>query len=151
MSIDLEAGRLAVAERRAQAFDMFLKGIAPDEIAKLAGYPDGAAAGTDIRQTLKILRERAYDDMDALKTAELARLDAMMAKCFDIIEEDHHILCEGVSTGYTTPMPKLAAMKMVLRIMERRAKLLGLDSPQKIGVSAVVKYELVGIELENLT
>jgi hypothetical protein len=89
--------------------------------------------------------------MDALRTAELARLDAMMAKCFDIIEDDvWKYDAQGNVLG-PDHSAKLGAMKMVLGIMERRAKLLGLDSPQKIGVSAVVKYELVGIELENLT
>ena len=151
MTADADAARLAVAERRGQAFDLFLKGIDPAEIAQLCGYQDGTAATTDIRATLRILRERAYDDMDALRSAELARLDGMMAKCFEIIEDDHPLLFQGEATGYSDVAPKLAAMKMILGIMERRAKLLGMDAPTKIGVSAVVKYELVGIDTGALT
>lgn len=150
-STDLDAARLQVAERRGQAFDLFLKGIELSEIAQLCGYSDGTAAGTDIRATLKILRERQYDDMDALRSAELARLDAMMAKCFEIIEERRYIYDrEGNELG-PDHSASLGAMKMILSIMERRAKLLGLDAPTKIGVSAVVKYELVGIDTGALT
>lgn len=151
MTADADSARLVVAQRRGEALELFLKGITPDEIAQQCGYQSADAAVTDIRATLRILRERAYDDMDALRAAELARLDGLTAKCFEIIEERRYIYDREGNELVPDHATSLAAMKMILGIMERRAKLLGLDAPAKIGVSAVVKYELVGIDTGALT
>jgi hypothetical protein len=52
---------------------------------------------------------------------------------------------------YRDDGPVLAAAKAILGIEERRAKLLGIDAPTKIGVSATVRYEVVGVDPEVLT
>jgi len=47
--------------------------------------------------------------------------------------------------------PVLAANDRLLRIQERRAKLLGIEAPQQIITDATVRYEVVDIDTDKLT
>jgi hypothetical protein len=46
--------------------------------------------------------------------------------------------------------PVLAAVDRLLRIQERRAKLLGLDAPVRADVGGKLSYEIVGVDLGQL-
>ncbi len=107
-----ERGRYAAAERRKQALELRKSGATYQVIADQLGYKTRDSARKAIYSALKdITRESAED----VRTLEIARLDALMLA-----------LWPKARQGNETSVDR------ILRIMERRAKLIGLDSPTKI-------------------
>ena len=113
---------LTATVRQAKALELRSRGLSYRQIAQELGYsgPAGAykAVGTGLDKTL---REHSED----VRQLELERLDAML---------------DGVYGKATSGDDK--AIHVALRIMERRAKLLGLDAPTK-GI-------MLTAEIENL-
>lgn len=102
--------KVDVRQRRAQALELRRAGIKYTEIARRLGYKSRAAAAQDITRALdQIVREPG----EAVLAQELDRLDAMLA---------------GLWPDARRGEP--AAVDRVLRIMDRRAKYLGLDQYQ---------------------
>lgn len=90
------------------------------QIAETAGYnsPQAAYAAVD-----RALQDTLQEPADRLRKIEVERLDRMMRK-------PYLAACGGDGK----------ALHNVLRIMERKAKLLGLDAPQKIETSEGTTY-----------
>jgi len=102
---------LDALDRQMQALELRKAGVSYSDIAKNLGYKSASGAFAAVRSALKkTLREPA----DELRTLELERLDALWFTYY--------------------PMAKRGdrqAMDRCIRIMERRARLLGLDAPQR--------------------
>ena len=111
--------RLTAVERQRQALEMRKAGKGFVEIAQVLGYggPSGAynAVTTALRKTLQ-------EPADELRQMELARLDALQAALWP----------KAIAGEW-------AAADRVLSIMERRAKLLGLDAPTRADVVTQTK------------
>ncbi|WP_075662445.1 hypothetical protein [Streptomyces acidiscabies] len=157
-----KAARAAIARRRSDAIDLRLAGVDWLTIArKLAAdptvnsdgiaYPQGYgieryrknqdsptnealihAACRDVRTALAGRRAELNDDVDELRALEADRLDRLFFVAYKKAVRDQD----------------LAAIDRTLRIMERRARLLGLDMP--------VRTELSGpdggpVQVENVT
>jgi hypothetical protein len=92
---------------------------------------------------------------EMVRQLELDKLDAMEAAALAIMERQHWAHSNGrlVYMG-DQPLeddgPALAAVNTLLRVQERRSKLLGLDSPTKLAVTGAMRYELVGIEMDDV-
>ena len=111
--------RVAEADRQRLAVEARRAGAAYDDIARQLGYRDKSGAYRAVRAGLaKALREPA-DDLRAL---ELARLDRLQLAHW-----------QKAAAG------DAAATHTVLKIMERRAKLLGLDAPIRVDVRRLVR------------
>jgi hypothetical protein len=108
------ARRIEAAEKRAKAVEMRLMGMPYRKIASRLGISVGMAhkAVTKAMADLQAQQEEAAEQVRAM---ELDRLDQIMFQHFT-----------QALKGDT------AATDRVLKIMERRAKLLGLDAPSKI-------------------
>ncbi len=112
---------IAIAERRAKTLELRRQGRSFEEIASRLGISDSTAHG-DVRAGMaQIVAEPAAH----LLRLELLRLDHLQ-------QAFHKRACEG----------DIAATNMVLRILDQRAKLLGLyrdqgrgESVEKLGVS----------------
>lgn len=99
-------------ERERQALDLRRAGITYDVIASRLGYTNRSAAKKAVmRGIARTLQESA----DELRTVEADRLDRMQAAAW---------------TGAMRGDDK--ALVTVLKIMERRARLLGLDAPTSL-------------------
>ncbi|MFJ6428899.1 helix-turn-helix domain-containing protein [Microbacterium maritypicum] len=115
--------RIQRASRRAEAFALRRNGVSTAAIAQHLGVHPRTVS-TWIRDAIQAI---PAEEADAIRTLELERLDAIMA-----------------------PQMRLAlagdgfAVDRVLRIMERRARLLGLDSAKPGG------FEQVGALLDRL-
>ena len=105
--------RTAVAaERWAEALELRKAGYSYDHIASAVGYSSrGSAREAVMRGIKEIVREPAEEVL----ALELARLDEMLIKAL-----------ESARNG--DPQ----AIDAVLKIMNRRSKYLGMDSPEKI-------------------
>jgi hypothetical protein len=104
--------RIEAAERQALALKMRKEGCTYDKIAQRVGYASPAGAEKAVKAALhKMIKDDAQDVL----TFEIARLDEML-------EGAYGLACVGNPIAITS----------VLKIMERRAKLLGIDAPTKV-------------------
>lgn len=100
--------RIDNLERTLQALDLRRKGYSYVQIAAIMGYAYASGAEKAVRRALKyVIREPA----EAVRKLELDRLDSMLQAIWPRVQRGD-----------------LLAMDRALRIEERRAKLLGLDT-----------------------
>lgn len=108
------SARIAQRTRAAAALRLRATGVSFAEIAAQLGYPSENAAN---KAVLTALRREVHEEANQLRTLEGLRLDDLHAAAWD-----------KAMTGDP------AAIGCVLRIMERRARLFGLDAPQRVDV-----------------
>jgi hypothetical protein len=118
------ARRLAAVERQRLALGMRRGGASYDDIARKLGYagPNGAH-----KAVLSAIRKTLAEPADDVRLLELDRLDRLQLAYWTR------------ATGDRDRPPDLAAAHYVLKLMDRRARLLGLDAPIKIDVRALVR------------
>ncbi len=114
--------RLSALDRQMQALDLRKSGASFAAIAQALNYASPSGAHKAVMSAIKkVLREPAEE----VRTLELERLDRLqMAAWTKAIKGD------------------LRAIDAVLRIMKRRAELLGLDAPARINVEMAVVEEV---------
>jgi DNA-binding CsgD family transcriptional regulator len=114
-----KTGKAAILtlERRRQAVDLRRKGKSYNEIADIMGLNKSSIHKT-VSKALKELKDDLEADATLLRAQELDRLDSLQSACWPDAME-----------GNTT------AGAQILRVMERRAKLLGLDEAQSESTS----------------
>lgn len=96
----------AAAKRRARCVELVSRGWRYEDIAREVGY---ATRGAVSKAVHRALRERAVDAVDEFRALEIARLDALQVAVW-----------EQAMAG------DVKAATTVLRIIDRRIKLLGL-------------------------
>ncbi|MGW1433116.1 hypothetical protein ACWD6K_31410 [Streptomyces sp. NPDC002431] len=128
---------LTTAERDAAAADLRSKGWTYRRIAAQLGYNHRADAYNAVQ---RVLKETVREAGEELRTLELERLDALYAAATEVLEREHVTVSNGRVVDLNgMPLPDdgpvLAAIDRLLKIQERRAKLLGLDAPAKAAVT----------------
>lgn len=108
------AGEAALlTERRAIALELRKGGCSYRAIAE-ALQVNVHTAYDDVQAELLELRQHTTDDAEAVKSIELERCDTML---------------QGLEAGIKAGDPQ--SVNAAIRVMERRARLLGLDAPEK--------------------
>lgn len=107
-------------ERQRQALELRKAGVSFEIIADRVGYKDASGAYRAVRAALK---KTLQEPADELRMTEVARLDQMLLG-----------LWPKAIKGDTWSVDR------VLRIMERRAALLGLDAPVKRELSGSIEF-----------
>lgn len=106
---------LTPVERQAQAVQLRKAGHSFDEIAQRLGYAGKQGAH---KAVMTALRKMLQEPTDELRALELERLDSMLNALWPgIMRQD----------AYT---PR--AVEVALKVMDRRAALLGLDAPKQV-------------------
>jgi hypothetical protein len=115
-----KAQQAATAERRSKAIRLKIEGHTYTEIAEKLGYSNRASACSDIRRALEkhVIEEGLA--VEAWRELELARLDVLQKAIWPEAMEGN---------------PR--AIETALKILDRRAKLLGLDSAIKLEVLTI--------------
>lgn len=121
------------AERDGQAARLRAEGLTYDEIAKRLRYADKSGAK---RSVDRAMLAAVKDAGDAARQLELTRLDLLWRKAYAQLDAQHLVVNDGrvvlwQGQALTDPMPLLHAIDRLLKISERRAKLLGLDAPTR--------------------
>jgi Ni,Fe-hydrogenase III large subunit len=98
-------------ERQKEALSLRLVGLSYDAIAERLGFANRSGSFRAVQAALK---KTLQEPADELRTLELERLDSMLLPLMAQAKKGNQ-----------------GAVDRVLRIMERRAKLLGLDAPTK--------------------
>lgn len=125
------------ADRDQQAARLRAMGYTFERIAAEVGYDSRATAYAAVQ---RVLRETVREAGDELRTLELERLDAMQAAAVEVLERRHVTVSNGkvIQLG-GEPLeddgPVLAAIDRMIRIQERRARLLGLDAPVRANLT----------------
>ena len=121
--------RISATDRQRQALELRKGGATLQEIAERVGYAGASGAAHAIGSALKRTIQAPADELRAL---ELDRLDALHAAVWPQAVSGH-----------------LGAVDRALKVMERRAKLLGLDgsSTLRIEGSVLLKAQLIADEL----
>ena len=104
--------RLCAVERAKQALELRKGGASFPEIARALGY--SAAAGA-YQAVMSALRKTLKEPAEEVRTLEVARLDAMLLALWAQVKQGNQ-----------------GAIDKALKVEERRAKLLGLDAPNKV-------------------
>ncbi len=148
------ATSIAATQRRAEMLRLRLEGLTLEEIGVRMEIQAESVYGVISRALRSVVKEPGEE----LMALELARCDALLAEAMNVVRAFHPVIhcgvvvraaVEGVdgqplrdaATGSVLTValedkaPKLAAINTALRVMERRAKLLGLDKPTKISAT----------------
>jgi hypothetical protein len=147
--------RTQMAEEQVWCYEQRLRGLSLRAIAELSAgqCPTGRALSmkTVHRRIESEIGVRVQPKAAELRQMELDRLDEQEAAVRKVLETTHYKTNGGEVVRHNgRPMhddgPVLQAQDRLLRIGERRAKLLGIDSPERIVTDATVRFEVVGID-----
>jgi len=105
--------RIRAAEREKQATAMRLAGATYRQIGERLGISE-AGAWQAVRRALERTRKTTADEAEHLRAIECERIDAMLLAVWPQASKGH-----------------LGAVATVVKLMARRAMLLGLDAPQR--------------------
>lgn len=145
-----KATKAVTAERRTKLINKRLEGHRFEDIWRELGYSSRTAATKDFSRALEIRIAEQRASIEVHREAEIMRLDGELQRLtalytkVETIAARYHVTVSGGRVVYheESPLeddgPALAAVDRLLRIEEsrrkvgeRRAKLLGLDAPQK--------------------
>jgi hypothetical protein len=110
-----ETSQIDTKKREARVFELRIQGNTFDQIATEVGYSGPSGAWQAYQ---RVRSEFIYESIDESRQLELMRLDELQVAVWD-----------RAING------ELPAAHCVLKIMDRRAKLLGLDKPEKVEVN----------------
>lgn len=135
------------AARDAEACRLRARNLTYRQIADELGI-DVRSAYDGVQRALKDTLQEPADD---LRRLELERLDELARQARGVMEATHYVVDKGsVVIWEGSPLlddaPVLAAVDRLLKVQERRAKLLGLDSPQRVSVDA----QQIGEDIKGL-
>jgi predicted transcriptional regulator len=129
MGAKADARRLESMERRVTALKLRKRGFSYRDIAThLKVTPE--AVRQMVKKETDLLQGELSELAEDVRTLDVARLDQMMARAMNL----------AVPTNATDD-PDLRAMETVLKIMDRKAKLLGLDAPKQLEIMTVDKID----------
>jgi hypothetical protein len=133
------APKVTVRERERQAVALHLAGKKFDEIAEVVGYTN---RGTAYETVMRALRRETVADIEEIRNVEVARIDAMLESIWPLAIEDPEWVRQFADAKQVVPLhddegrevvfiipsdAKLEAIAKIIRLMERRARYLGLD------------------------
>lgn len=146
---------IETAERDAEAAQLRARGVGYREIAERLGFEDHSGAYRAVQRALvRTVAEPAAE----VRAVQVAQLDMLTQQALVVLEREHItiqqgrvVLLEG-EDGVSRPVqddgPVLAAIDRLLKIQERRAKLLGLDAPAR---HEVVTLDAIDAEIDRLS
>lgn len=146
---------LPTAQRDREAAELRTQGHSYHEIAQRLGYKHRESAR---RAVARALVDAVREPADELRQMELIRLDSLWVEAVKVLHAAHVTVSNGkvvtmTKDGEEVPVaddaPVLQAIDRLLKIMERRSKLLGLDAPTKVEVMSLDRIDQAIAELER--
>lgn len=139
------------AERDAEACRLRMRGSTYEQIAQQLGYSHRDLARRAVQRALTaVVSEPAAE----LRQLELIRLDELWRRGWAVLDREHHLVQAGrvVRDAAGSPVPDwhpvLRAIDSLLRVMDRRARLLGLDAPVRVVPISIgeIEAEIAALE-----
>jgi DNA-binding CsgD family transcriptional regulator len=127
-----------VAERRAKVLQMRAAGVPPAVIAQQLGITTHQVSN-DLQRSLKLRTEEMNQAAGELRALEVEKLEAMERAAWAVMHRKHYQIGSSGQVArhpetkevLTDDDPILRSIATLLRIQERRSKLLGLDAPTR--------------------
>lgn len=120
----------------------------------------GVAKSSVGRAVERALKQIIQEPAEAVLQLELSRLDWMWNEAVKVLERDHIVVSNGRvifdprQTHDEVPLLDddhvLRTLATMTKIMDRRARYLGLDAAQKLIISEPVRYVLEGVEVDGV-
>jgi hypothetical protein len=132
--------RVRAAQRRREALELRMAGATYQDIGEVLGVSKTRAIKA-VQEALRELQDLTVEKAEELRSTELARLERLQRVVWQ----------RAIGTADQPASDK--AVWRVLQIMERRAKLLGLDQPVKVEQTGgpmeirIVRVDEVGGEM----
>jgi hypothetical protein len=143
------APRVDAAQRDAQALELRAAGASFREIAAQLGV-SVSTAWKCVDRGLAVTR---HEPSSKLRILERERLDRLTVAANQVLQARHVVVSGGkivVDTDTGQPLvdhgPTLAAVNTLTRLMERRARLEGLDEPTRADISARVHAGVYSVD-----
>lgn len=130
--VPVQIGRREMkAQRMVEALKLRQKGHTYLQIARDLGFSQSLAEQY-IKEALKRLSEEQAEVTEHYRALEISRLDDLYAKAYEVLEAQHYLVSAGNlvyrdGEELLDDTPVLRAIDRLLRISERRARLLNLD------------------------
>lgn len=121
--------RINATIRHKQALELRMAGYGYQDIADRLGYKSTASAYDAIQSALK---KTLQEPADAVRSLEVKRLDTMLSGIWVAVRNGN-----------------LQAIDRALKIMTRRAELLGLDAPARVNVDVMVRNAALELGLTD--
>ena len=141
--------RIDAAERDAKALELRKDGLTYTQIAERLGM----SRSTAHKYVTRGLHRTRQEPADELRRLEAERLNQLWAEAMAVLRRRHVVVQSGkvVKDDDGQPIPDdgpvLQATTTLLRVMERRARLLGLDAPAK---HEVLTLDAIDAEIRQL-
>jgi hypothetical protein len=141
--------RIDAAERDAKALELRKDGLTYTQIAERLGI----SRSTAHKHVTRGLHRTRQEPADELRRLEAERLNQLWAEAMAVLRRRHVMVQSGkIVKGddgqpITDDGPVLQATATLLRVMERRARLLGLDAPAK---HEVLTLDAIDAEIRRL-
>ena len=139
------------AERDAEALRLRADNKTYQQIADALGYTNRSAARKAVERALvATVREPAEE----VRELQLVQLDRLAREALAVLEREHVLVSHGRTiyaddgSAMLDDGPILSAIDRLLKIQERKAKLLGLDSPTRV---EVMSLDAIDGEIRRLT
>jgi hypothetical protein len=143
---------LEVRTRQDEALALRRAGLDYTSIAKRLRYSGRGAAHDAVTASLD---RQPMEDAPIVRRIELERLDELLRVAWEQLHMDHVMVSDGrivrddTGVALVDHAGKLSALDRVIRIMERRSKLMGLDAPVR-KVIEVITEDAVTSEIRRL-
>ncbi|MCU1687846.1 MAG: hypothetical protein JWQ81_8585 [Amycolatopsis sp.] len=148
------------AERKVKIVAWRRDGVTFEEIGRLLN-PDAPLTKQTVWEHYKrALKETPAMEVQQYRTEQLERLDGLLRSAREVLDKEHIAVSNGKvmrnpDSGEVLldDGPKLQAIETIRKLEERRAKLLGLDSPVKVEQtgSTTVNYLINGVDVGKMT
>lgn len=141
-------GAQVIADRRndAAAAEHRAQGRSYPQIAELMQ----CSVSTAYMRVQRAIAAVPVEAVGELRAVECARLDAVIAKLWDVVHADHPYISNGRRFADVQDAgPVISALAGIVRASESKRRLLGLDAPAK-QVVTVVTEDAVDAELRRL-
>lgn len=129
------------AERDTEAARLKSRGLSYPQIARNLGYETASGAYKAVQRALAAVPAESVDELRRIQSEQI---DALTAKAIEVLESTHYAFTvhgdlvrgpEGPNgepgEPLLDPAPTLAAIDRLIRLAERRSKLMGLDAPSR--------------------
>lgn len=144
---------IATRERDARALELRRRGLNYDQIAAQMGWRAVSSAYASVQRALA---DSTYEAADEVRAIEAARLDELTRVLHRVLATRHYVVSAATGRIARHPAtdeplqddaPTIHAVAGLIRIAERRAKLLGLDAPTR---HEVITTDALDAEIRRL-
>lgn len=137
-----EAQHIEKLERQARAVALRKMGFSYTEIAKDLDVTKQAAFAY-VKEAIAELKDEIREDSEDVKELELQRLDAMLVRLW------RSAMPSPQPGSNYIPEPDTKSMKLILEVMDRRSRLMGLDAAQRVEHVTIDVIDKQIMELEQ--